>query len=672
MKRYPYIFATAVATLLAIVVWLCIPKKYTAITKLSDEYKETELAIGFNTVRAHLKDALGGANTGINDMEIYCRILKTEDFARSIAQKKIARRGNRETGRQGVQDITYGEYLNEKDTIEAVLDNINYNYSNKQATLAISFTDKDPLIAAQMLDSVTVHLQEIITHYRQSNARTALLNAQTSLDAAKEKYKEAQTKYNTFADSHTTLSSPIEEQEEQALAKECKTAYSIYDKAAVEYARQQALKQRAYLSFAVIQNNTVPEKANNHLMGYIISFVVISLFITFVTTAFYKRRITLELKGLGDFFSPLTLTIAIWAIILGLYYALETDLYPITRQFYYCFIIWIPIFLICTTVIYSLSSEQKPNVTAADGIDYNKYTFYTFFIISLIITPLYVYRVIQIVTMFGTEDLMTNIRTLALYGEGQGILNYSVVINQALFVVALWAHPRVPTWQVVILGIACLMNSLAIMEKGSMFFVFVSSVFVLFEKKVIKIRSILIFSVIIFIVFYLFNLGRAGEGSDYQKEETILDFFIMYVLSPPVAFCQLPEEVTPQFGTNTFEVVYLFLSRLGIGDFIVKDKLQEFVFVPVSTNVYTIFQPFFIDFGYRGIAVFAGIYGCIIGWIYRLYKNGNGVGACLYTYAVYVLLLQFYQENVFYSLVFVLQFTFFIVLFTQKKIKLSL
>lgn len=661
MKRYPYISAIAAATLLAIVVWLCVPGKYTAITKLSDEYKETELAIGFNTVRAHLKDALGGANSGINDMEIYCKILKTEDFARSISHMQLAEKS-----------MTYGEYLNEKDTIEAVQDNINYNYSNKQATLTVSFADKDPVIAAQMLDSVTAHLQEIITHYRQSNAQAALLNAQANVNAAKEKYKEAQARYNTFAESHTNPSSPIEEQEEQALAKECKTAYSIYHKAAVEYSRQLALKQRAYLSFAVIQNNTVPEKPDNRLMGYIFSFVLISIFITFVTTSYCKRRNTFELKGLGDFFSPLTLTIAIWAIILGLYYALETDLYPITKQFYLCFIIWIPIFLICTSVIYALSSEQKPKTVAVDGIDYNKYTFYFFFIVSLIITPLYVYRVIQIVTMFGTEDLMTNIRTLALYGEGQGILNYSVVINQALFVVALWAHPKVPTWQVVILGIACLMNSLAIMEKGSMFFVFVSSVFVLFEKKVIKIRSILLFSVILFIVFYLFNLGRAGEGSDYQKEETILDFFIMYVLSPPVAFCQLPEEVTPQFGTNTFEVIYLFLSRLGIGDFIVKDKLQEFVFVPVSTNVYTIFQPFFIDFGYRGIAVFAGIYGCIIGWIYRQYKNGNGVGACLYTYAVYVLLLQFYQENVFYSLVFVLQFSFFIVLFTQKRIKLSL
>lgn len=660
MNRHPYILATFAATLLSIVVWLCVPKEYTALTKLSDEYKETDLAVGFNALRAYLRDAMGNSDTGLNDMEIYCKVLKTDDFARSISHKKVPGKG-----------ITYGEYLCEEDTIEAIKDNINYNYSGKQSTLSVSFTDRDPVVAAQMLDSATAQLQQVITSYRQENARIALRNAVLNVNATKEKYKAAQNRYNAFADSHSNMSTPSTKQEEEELSNESKSAYALYQKAAEEYARQQALKQRAYLSFAVIQNNSVPQKADSYLIGYLLSFVLLALFITYAIQ--HRKNVdlkTVSLRQLTNYFSPWTLTIGIWAIILGLYYLLDTDLYPITSQFYFCFIIWIPIFCICAISTYMLSERQEKHDAQNNSINYNKLTFNFFFIVSLIITPLYVYRVVQIVIMFGTEDLMTNIRTLALFGDGQGILNYSAVINQALFVVALWAHPKVPTWQVVLLGIACLMNSLAIMEKGTMFFVFVSSVFVLFEKKVIRIRSILIFSAILFVVFYLFNLGRAGEDSDYQKEETILDFFIMYVLSPPVAFCQLPQEVTPQFGTNTFETVYLFLQRLG-ADVVVKDKLQEFVFVPVSTNVYTIFQPFYIDFSYPGIAFFAGIYGCVCGWLYRLYKNGNGVGTCLYTYAVYVLLLQFYQENVFYSLVFILQFAFFVVLFTQKKLKLS-
>ena len=163
--------------------------------------------------------------------------------------------------------------------------------------------------------------------------------------------------------------------------------------------------------------------------------------------------------------------------------------------------------------------------------------------------------------------------------------------------------------------------------------------------------------------FYFFNLARSGEDSDYQKNETLLDFFARYALSPPVAFCQLQPEVTPQFGTNTFETIYLFLKRFG-EDVVVKDKLQEFVFVPISTNVYTLFQPFYIDFGHKGIALFATIYGFISGWLYRLHSASDGFGRCMYTYIVTVLVLQFYQENIFLSMVFVIQFTFFVYILT--------
>ena len=118
INRHPYITATLVAALLAIVVWLCMPKEYTAVTKLSDEYEEMDLAIGINDIKAHIKSIMGSDNNGMNDMEVYCKVLKTEDFARSIAHKQVP--GKRKT---------YGEYLGNKDTIAAVLNNINYNYT---------------------------------------------------------------------------------------------------------------------------------------------------------------------------------------------------------------------------------------------------------------------------------------------------------------------------------------------------------------------------------------------------------------------------------------------------------------------------------------------------------------------------------------------------------------
>ena len=637
--------------------WLFVPKEYTAVTKLSDEYKETELAVGFNSVKAQL-------NTGINDMGVYSKILKTEDFARTLSHCRLPDR-----------QMTYGEYLCDEDTIETIVDHINYNYSSKYETLSISFTDRDPIVTALMLDSITALLQHIITQHRQEVSGTALQNAKRELYDANMKYKQAQDAYDHFVDSHANISTHVAHQQEIALEKEVKNAYALHEKATEKYVRHEALKQRSYLSFAVIHNNSVPHHANKNLTGYILCFVTLALLATHAVLLYRRRTLhdwlhNVRLRQLNDYFSPWMLTVGIWAVILGLYYALDTNLYPIKEQFYYCFLLWLPIFCVCALIAYLLGTGAQQPMLTKDGIDYNRFIFNVFFVISLIITPLYVYRVYQIVIMFGTDDILNNVRTLAVHGEGQGFLNYSHVLNQALFVVALWSHPKVPTWQVVVLGFACLLNSLAIMEKGTILFIVLSVTFVLFEKRVIRVRSIVILAVVLVVVFYGFNLVRAEEDSDYQKEETLLDFFAMYALSPPVAFCQLMPEVTPQFGTNTFASIYVFLERFGL-HVVIKEKTQEFVYVPIGTNVYTIFQPFFIDFGYKGVAFFAALYGSVCGWLYRLFRNRNSVGTCLYAYAVYVLVMQFYQENIFLSLVFILQFVFFVILFTQQKLKIS-
>lgn len=660
LKKHPYIVATLIATILAIVVWMCVPKEYTAITKLSDEYKEIDLAIGLNDMKAHIKNLMNNGNAGMNDMAVYCKILKTEDFARKLSHKKVPNK-----------NMTYGEYLAEEDTIENILDHINYNYSSKQETLTISFTDKDPVVAAQMLDSITAQLQLIITRYRQSIADASLQNAERNLSAARLQYEQAQKNYASFVDTHIDINTQQYKQQEKALDKTVSITENLYQKATEEYARQKALKQRSYMSFAVIQDNSTPQKSSKYFIGYLLSFIIISLLVTHGFILYKRgRKEKISFTDWGDIFSPWSVSILIWLGVLGFYYLLNTDLYPITRQFYYCLIIWLPIFCICSYLTYYLQPQKNSASIQQKNIYSNQYIFNFFFIVSLIITPLYVYKILQIVLTFSSEDLMNNIRTLAVHGEGVGFLSYSNVINQSLFVVAIWSHPKVPMWKVITLALACILNSLAIMEKGTIFFVFICIMFVLFEKKKIKLESIAMAGILLLAFFYFFNLARSGEDSDYQKNETLLDFFAMYALSPPVAFCQLLPEVTQQFGTNTFESIYLFLRRYG-ADVVVKEKLQEFVFVPIPTNVYTMFQPFFIDFGYKGIAFFAAIYGTMSGYFYRLFRNANSFGKCIYTYIVNVLILQFYQENIFLSLVFVLQFTFFVYILTQERITIS-
>lgn len=377
---------------------------------------------------------------------------------------------------------------------------------------------------------------------------------------------------------------------------------------------------------------------------------------------------------IGDTFSPWTITTAVWLAILVMFQFQGDLLYPLGDQFYTCLALWVPLFCASALITYHVLPRSNADAgTIAQSPPISTVVFNTLYVISMVITPLYLYKIIQVVTMFDTADMLSNIRLLAVYGdESYGFLNYSYVMNQVLIVVGLWRYPKIPLWQLLTIITAGLMSAFAIMEKGMLFFLFLSVLFVLYEKGVIKIRSIILSLATIVLLFFVINSARSfTEDADPNDAIPFLDFFAIYVLSPSVAFEQVTEDLTPKFGSHTFATIYLFLNRFG-GDYELNSKLQEFVWVPLPTNVFTVFQPFFEDFKYRGVAFFAVFYGFFSGWCYRLMRNGSGVGKCLYVYVVYVLVLQFFQENVMMSLVPVMQFIFFVVLIMQQKIQVSL
>jgi len=392
-------------------------------------------------------------------------------------------------------------------------------------------------------------------------------------------------------------------------------------------------------------------------METILIIILAVVFLAFVT------------MKIGDVFSPWTITSAVWLAILVLYQFQGDLLDPLSDQFLNCVAIWFPILCISSLVTYHVLPGTKGQVRSAEIPPMNRTIFTWLYVITIIITPVYVYQILKIAMMFNSADLLNNIRLLAVYGDqGYGFLQYSYVLSQVMVVVAFWQYPKIPLWQLISIVIVSLMSAFAIMEKGMMFFLFISVIFTLYEKRVIRMRSIVISVFSIVVIFFLINLARDyTEASESSDSMTFLDFFAIYILSPAAAFGKVQEDLIPQFGSHTFYSIYIFLVRWG-GDFVVYDKWQEFVWVPLPTNVYTVFQPFYQDFGYRGVGMFALFYGVVSGWCYRLMRNGNGVAKCFYVYLCYALVLQFYQENFILNMVSLLQFLFFIVLIQQRNI----
>ena len=653
-----YIIASVSAIVLAIAVWFVVPHKYAAKVKICDEYKETDLIVGLDHITAKVKKMLNSNDFGINNMEVYSKVLKSDEFARKISRKKL-----------NGKNISYGEYLNTADTIGEIKENINYHYSSKKNTLVIQVTDNDPVIAAQILDSVTIELQSFISEKRRYIAEKRMAHELALQSAAKEKLEKSRADYGSYADNHLNTKSESVKQEINFLQKVLDCSEKEYKESVVQSVRQKMLSKRSYTSFATIRNNTVPLHKDTHLGGYIVASLILVLLSTKGYFLYKERRKRRQKIQIGGLFSPWSITIGVWGVVIASIILSGDLMDPLTGQFYTSISIWVPVMCITSFVTYNIMEQKTPQ--EGRGFNINMTMFNILYVIAMIITPLYLYQIYKLVSMFDTQDLMNNVRELAIHGDGYGFLNYTFVVNEVLLLSALWLYPKIKWWQLTTIIIACILYAIGNMEKITVFLLFISSMFVLFERRVISVRTIVVVGFILLIGFYFFNLARSGEDSSYSKNETLFDFIGMYILSGPVAYCKLHQNLSDQFGSDTLWGIYLYLSKWLSGDFTPHTPFQEFVTVPMWTNVYTIMRPFYTDFGNIGVGYFAFLYGVLTGVAYRLKENGNSFGTCLYTYLVYVLALQFFDEFISAGLPLFGQMLVLLVIITQNKIKFS-
>ena len=636
-RKHPYLIASVTAIILAVTVWLIMPKEYAAQIKISDEYKEADLAVGLNNISAKMREMMGAANQGINDIEVYCKVLKTNDFAKEISQIKLP-----------CHKKTYGQYLVNVDTVEAVKKNIEYNISTKEQTLTIQFVDKDPLVATLMLDSVVSRLQNFVTKKRKEVFKAQLANVDRERKIAAERYRAAWHKYAIYADTHNEEVTEEGRLYKNMLERNVKETFNSYVSAAEQYFRYQALVKRVYASFSVIKANEVPLRPINYLSRYVIIFVFIALVSVkcfFLVRTFRKGKRTLDY---GNVFSPWFLSIIVW-LVLGvaiILFGSEMDAVP--NVFYKCIFVWLTIFLMSSFLTYNLLPAKSSIYES--GINVNIFLFNFFFILAIVLTPLYVYQIYKLVTMFDAKDLVANLRLLAIEGEDRGILNYTMVINQSLLLVALWSYPKIPLWKVFSTIICCFIFAVANMEKLTFFLIFITVVYVLFERKLIKVRTIAIFCFVLFFIFYVFTVSRTSSDASPSDSMSIIDFLGIYFTSPPIAFGHLRPTISQYLCPNSLWTIYSYMGRFISGVTVEHDAFSEFVFVPVPTNVYTIMKPFYQDGGVFGVAFFALLYGIGTGLVYRYARNGQPFSKCLYSYFVFVLALQFFDEIIFVSI----------------------
>lgn len=172
---------------------------------------------------------------------------------------------------------------------------------------------------------------------------------------------------------------------------------------------------------------------------------------------------------------------------------------------------------------------------------------------------------------------------------------------------------------------------------------FVISLTALLTKRAIKMTSaVSIFLATVFFVFFVSPLlsGRIGMG--------LIDYFLLYIAAGASNFDWGINGVFHccSYGEIVFRSIFAILSKAGY-DVKVVDLVQPVAGTRLGGNVYTVFMPYYRDFGVLGVAIFMAMIGFVHSYINRLSRFGNPLVILLNGILYYALLMQFFQDQYF-------------------------
>lgn len=165
----------------------------------------------------------------------------------------------------------------QKAIADGISSNIMITVDKKTMVITLAVTMQDPLIAAVVADSVRSKLQEYVTDYRTSKARTTLEFTEKLTREVQEEYYEAQAKYTRFADSNQGLTMLSSRAELEKLQNEMNLAYNAYNQLSQQLRAAKADVEEVTPVYTIIQPASVPLRPSKpNKMMVLIGFIFLA------------------------------------------------------------------------------------------------------------------------------------------------------------------------------------------------------------------------------------------------------------------------------------------------------------------------------------------------------------------------------------------------------------
>ena len=334
-----YFVVLPIAFVLAAIYSLSLPNYYNCTVKLSPEMSSSKASAGGLAALASsfgVNLGTGGVGTEALFPTLYPDLMNSVDFKTSLFPVPVTIEGDKEAGEKD-RTMSYYDYLakNQKapwwsnamkavfsifgskeedgvakvdpfrltkdqaEIVKAISKNVVCDVDKKTMVITINVTDQNPVIAANMADTVKTRLQKFITDYRTSKARVDLAYNKKIAAETKARYDRARRLYAEFSDANQDVILESVRQRQTELENEMQLQYNAYTQVAAQLLAAEAKVQEETPAFTTLQSATVPVRKTGPKRA---QMCLIFLFLAFLgTTAWilYKEDDLKSLLGLS-------------------------------------------------------------------------------------------------------------------------------------------------------------------------------------------------------------------------------------------------------------------------------------------------------------------------------------------------------------------------------------
>lgn len=342
--------------------------------------------------------------------------------------------------------------------------------------------------------------------------------------------------------------------------------------------------------------------------------------------------------------NPLFINSFLWGFLLLLYNILPHNLYVLNEQFLLAIFLWVFMFSI-SNLLFQSSKGIEINLDI-----YNKNVFNIFFYVVIIFGPISLLKLIIEAMSVGPELFFLRLRMINTGLDEQDTFSlgaYAYIFNFANIVCLIFTFysNKISNKKYYLVLIIAFLLGIVTLARTSILMLIISIFVIKYFQNTIRYKHYVYFFLLIISFLIIITILR-GQG---ENAGSFLNTLAIYLLGGMPAFDTVNHQESIYFGEYTFRFFYAIFSVFD-KTIVAKDTILPYVNIPTETNVYTVLFPFYKDFGFIGVSIFAFIYGTIFGFIYKYALKGISFYVIICAFIMPCFLFQFFGEYIFLNL----------------------